>query len=168
MNVTSVVLPGNDARVSAMAHSVPSTSETAVERSAIVTDSRTAGHSSRRRSMRSYQRGDSAGGGRLNTDDALTDTASVTTSGASSVRTTSAVTVHITTTAARSRHISRLRSTVALPAPGEQRAGDHDGHGDDEEHHGDRRAQRAVAHEEKGARDEDRQRLEPVAQEQCR
>src|SRR5437773_4186372 len=108
MNVTSVVLPGNDTRVTAMAHSVPSTSETAVERSAIAIESRTAGHSSRRRSMRSYQRSDNAGGGRLNTDDALTDTASVTTRGASSVRTTSVVTVHMMTTAARSRPISPI------------------------------------------------------------
>src|SRR6266568_4707174 len=106
MKVTSVVFPGNEPRVTAMAQSVPSTSETTVDSAAIPTERRTAGHSSRRRSIRSYQRDDSAGGGRLNTDEALTETASVTTSGTRSVRTTVAVTVHIATIAARWSAIS--------------------------------------------------------------
>src|SRR5438876_6066359 len=101
MNVTSVVLPGNAPRAIAIAQSVPSTRETPVDRSATSSDRRTDGHSSRNRHIRSYHRVDSAGGGRLNTAEALIETTSVTTSGASSVSTTRAVTVHIATVAAR-------------------------------------------------------------------
>jgi hypothetical protein len=78
----------------------------AVESTAISTERRTDGHSSRSRSMRSYHRVDSVGGGRLNTADVLIDTANVTTSGATSVSTTSTVTVHMTIVAARSTPIT--------------------------------------------------------------
>ena len=133
MNVTSAVLPGNVPRAIAIAHSVPSTSEIdgGEER-----DLERQPHGRARArascSMRWYQRSDSAGGGRLKTEEALTDTASVTTSGASSVSTTRAVTVHITTVAARSIPITRdwTRSRSGCQRRVEQRARDDDGHRD--------------------------------------
>src|SRR5438445_3531019 len=145
MKVTSAVLPGNVPRVTAIAQSVPSPSEMAVDTAAIPTERRTAGQSSRRRSIRSYQLDDSAGGGRLKTDDALTETASVTARGARRVRTTAAVTVHIATTAARS---SIMGSAARLPASREQRARDHHRDRDQEQHHGRRRAHGPVSHEQ--------------------
>src|SRR5262249_50749819 len=100
MNVVSAVLPGNVPRAIAIAQSVPSTSAAPVESSAISSESQTDGQSSRECSTCSYQRVDNAGGGRLKTGEALTDTASVTASGASRVSTTSAVTVHMAIVAA--------------------------------------------------------------------
>src|SRR6266481_5537801 len=100
MNVVSATLPGNVPRAIAIAHSVPRTSATTVDSSAISSESRTDGHSSRDCATRWYQRMESAGGGRLKTEEALTDTASVTASGASRVSTTRAVTAHITIVAA--------------------------------------------------------------------
>src|SRR5262250_1413447 len=136
MNVTSAVLPGNDPRVTPMAHSVPRASDTAVEARAIANDSRTAGQRSRNRSVRSYQRVESAGGGRLNTGDALTETASVTINGASRASTTAA----------------RAASACGLPATGDYRARRDHGDRDEQQHHGDRRAHGAVAHEQERAR----------------
>src|SRR5439155_14921719 len=102
MKVTTAVFPGKRPRDTAIAQRVPRTSEIPVESSAISTDRRADGQSSRRLRVRRYQRSESSGGGRLKTGDELTETATATTSGASSVNTTQTQARQISTRAARS------------------------------------------------------------------
>ncbi len=73
--------PGKRPRTSAMAQSVPSTSEMAVDSAAICTEVASAGHRPRVLGNWLYQRMDQAGGGRVKTAEEPKDTATVTTSG---------------------------------------------------------------------------------------
>src|SRR5262245_39179104 len=73
--------PRNRPRTSAIAHSVPSTSEIMVESAAIWTEASTDEINPCVAGSRSYQRVDQPAGGKVNTDDEPNDTITVTISG---------------------------------------------------------------------------------------
>src|ERR1700682_2539103 len=83
MKVASASRPGKRERTTAIAQSVPRSSETAVETSAMITDSRTADRKLSSRSMLPYQRSESPFGGKSKTGDDENDTPVVTTIGGS-------------------------------------------------------------------------------------
>ena len=82
-SVPSAVAPGSRPRAIAMAASVPATSDSAVDSTAICSDSDSDGQKPSSRTMRPYQRSDAPDSGRSNTGVGEKLAAAITTSGSS-------------------------------------------------------------------------------------